>query len=250
MAKKVFLDIETLPPCEENRECVAAAFARDIGTQEANLEDQEITRLADERFRGLALQGEYGRLLAIGIIIEEDSTVLYHGLLGRDRETGLFHLDEARTLRSFWKLLRNFDDRHDLLIGHNLLDFDLQFLCKRSVIHSAKPSFDVRFARFRRRPVYDTMWEWTRWRKCIGLSELADVLGLQNPKTQGVDGNNVYDLYRAGNYTEIALYCMRDVECVREIYYRLNYLKAPTLAPYELNCGSVNSPVLAELCSR
>jgi hypothetical protein len=248
MAKRVFLDIETLPPGEEYREQVAAAIARDAGAQEDSLEDYEIARLIDERFRGLALQGEYGRLLAIGIILEDDSTVMYRGLLGRDRETGSFHLDEARTLKAFWRLLRDFDDRHDMLIGHNLLDFDLQFLCKRSVIHSIRPSFDVCFARFKRRPVFDTMWEWTHWRKCIGLSELANILGLSDPKSQGVDGGKVYDLYQAGNHGDIALYCMRDVECVREIYYRLNYTQAAPLEPYVLDAGTLKSPAVTGAC--
>ncbi|HKG96348.1 MAG TPA: hypothetical protein VKA97_00940 [Pyrinomonadaceae bacterium] len=35
----------------------------------------------------------------------------------------MFHLDEARTLRAFWKLLKGFNVRHDQIIGHNLFDF-------------------------------------------------------------------------------------------------------------------------------
>jgi hypothetical protein len=33
----------------------------------------------------------------------------------------MFHLDEARKLRGFWKLLREFNVSRDLVIGHKLL---------------------------------------------------------------------------------------------------------------------------------
>lgn len=243
MTKRVFLDIETLPPDENQRGRVAEEVVQEM--ESSHILGDDLTLLIDERYKGLALHGEYGRLLAIGIIVEEDSSVLYHGVLGRDRLTGRFHLDEVRTLRSFWKLLRGFNDRCDLLVGHNVLDFDLQFLCKRSIIHNVKPSFNICFARFRQRPVFDTMWEWSHWRKCISLQELAEILGIKSPKSDGIDGSLIYENYCMGNHDEIALYCMRDVECVREIYYRMNFLQSPPLEPYSKGINSNASSTVA-----
>src|SRR5688500_16477212 len=117
MATKVFLDAETLPPDESD-----PLTGCESGTR------------TEEEYRKLARNPQFGRILCIGLIVERDGEVITRGVLGRDRSTGLFHLDEARILRAFWKLVRDFDDRRDLFIGFNLLDFDLHYICTRSVI--------------------------------------------------------------------------------------------------------------------
>ena len=206
MATKVYLDAETLPP--------------DPSDPAAG---ELLNSLTDEEFRQLSLNPQYGRVLCIGVIVERDNQISQRGVLGRCRETGRFHLDEGRTLRSFWNLLRGFDPRRDLLIGFNLLDFDLHFICTRSVIRRVKPSLSVCFARYRAAPVFDCMWEFTHWRHRIKLDDLARVLGLESPKQDGVDGSRVYDLFVEGRHQEIADYCMRDCECARAIYRRLNF---------------------------
>jgi hypothetical protein len=204
MVTKVFLDAETLPPDESDPLC-----GRESGSG------------ADEEFRQLALKPEFGRILCIGLIIERDGEVVTRGVLGRDRSTGRFHLDEARILRAFWKLIKDFDERRDLIIGFNVLDFDLHYIYTRSVIRRVRPSIDVCFARYRQRPVFDCMWAFTHWRHRISLDDLARVLGLDSPKQDGMDGSRVYDLFLEGRHQEIADYVMRDCECTRAIYRRL-----------------------------
>jgi predicted PolB exonuclease-like 3'-5' exonuclease len=138
----------------------------------------------------------------------------------------LFHLDEGRTLRAFWKLLRNFNPRRDLLIGHNIFDFDLLFLYKRSVIHRVRPSVELSFARYRSQPIFDTMYEWEKWRwgrRHASLDELARVLNLPSSK-QEMDGARVYEEFCAGHHERIACYCMKDVELTRQVYYRLTFM--------------------------
>jgi predicted PolB exonuclease-like 3'-5' exonuclease len=135
----------------------------------------------------------------------------------------MFHLDEARTLRAFWKLLKCFNTKRDLIVGHNVFEFDLLFLYKRSIIQRVKPSVNLCFARYRSQPIFDTMHEWEKWkwsRKYASLDELARVLSLETSK-QGIDGSQVYDKFCAGCHDEIARYCMRDVELVRQVYYRM-----------------------------
>jgi hypothetical protein len=208
MAMRVFLDAETLPPEREDP-----------------LVREKYPGCEDEEFRTLALNPEYGRLLCVGLVIERDGVVTTRGVLGRDRETRRFHLDEARTLRAFWKLVSAFDARRDLMIGFNLLDFDLHYICTRSVIRRVRPSIDVCFARFRSRPIFDVMWEFTHWRKRISLNDVSEVLGLESSKRDGVNGSKVYDLFTEGRHEEIADYCMRDVELTRAVYYRLNFIE-------------------------
>lgn len=213
MVTKVFLDAETLPPDESDKVSGSESGSR-----------------TEEEFRQLALNPQFGRILCLGLIIERDGEVVTRGVLGRDRSTGRFHLDEARILRAFWKLVSDFDDRRDLLIGFNLLDFDLHFIFTRSVIKRVRPSINVCFARYRSRPVYDVMWEFCHWRHRISLDALAKILGLQSSKN-GISGASVYDFFLAGRHEEIADYCLKDVELTRAIFRRLNFIDEPTEDP-------------------
>ena len=208
MARRIFVDIETLPPDKGGA---------GVGVRE------EIGSCSDEEFRRLALDGDFGRVLTVGVIVEQDGQVIHRGLLGRERRTMMFHLDEARTLRGFWKLMKGFSLSRDLVVGHNVFDFDLPFLYKRSVIQRVPPTVELSFARYRSRPVFDTMHQWNKWspRKFVSLDRLAKVLGLESSKGWGGDGRLVYDRFCEGFHKEIADYCMRDVELVRQIYYRM-----------------------------
>lgn len=145
MGRRIFVDIETLPPDKDDCERGAAG---------------EVAGCSDEEYRRLALDGDFGRVLTVGVIVEMDGQVMHRGLLGRERQTMMFHLDEARTLRGFWKLLKGFDVRRDQVVGHNLFDFDLPFLYKRSVIQHVRPAIKLPFTRYRSQPIFDTMHQW------------------------------------------------------------------------------------------
>ena len=212
--RKIFLDIETLPPDKETF------------VSSASLESAD-----DNEFKKLALKAEKGRVLTVGVIVEENDLVVHQGLFGRDRKSGMFHLDEARTLRSFWNFVGETVEGRDLSVGHNILDFDLPFLIKRSIVHRIKPA-KISFARFRQSPIFDTMWQWSLWRERISLNQVAEAIGVASPKNGGVDGSQIYDCFSAGKHEEIAEYCMRDVECTREVYYRLSFETAPAIELY------------------
>lgn len=231
MGKRIYLDIETLPPAEETKAVILQGLRQQKLRMQETVNDDDLAMMADEEYRQYALKGERGRLLTIGLLIEEDGVILQQGCLGRDRATRQYHLDEARTLRAFWKLVANFNPSRDLFIGHNILDFDLPFIYQRSIIHQIKPTIHLPFRRFQRQPIFDTMWEWSCWRHRISLDNLAQALAVPSPKEAGVTGSNVYDLYQQGRHEEIAQYCMRDVLCVREVFHRLQYETAPSLLP-------------------
>jgi uncharacterized protein (DUF3820 family) len=228
MSKRLFIDIETLPPPEETRASINPVLVSKLENKHREALCAASVECTEEQFRQLALYAEYGRVLTVGMIVEQDGKIVCRGVLGRERESMRFHLDEAKTLRGFWKQLRDFDERQDLIIGHNIFDFDLLFLYKRSIIHRVQPSIRLSFARYRSRPIFDTMkeWEFWGWRPGIKLGELAEVLQLGTTKMDGMDGSSIYDRFCEGYHQEIADYCMRDVEVTREIYYRLTFEQA------------------------
>jgi hypothetical protein len=205
--KRVFIDIETVPPERDNQ----------------RLPDH-LAQLGNEEFRRLSLDGVWGRILCICLIIEQGERNR-RLLLGMDPATRSFHLDEARTLNAFWRLLADFDVRYDLLCGFNLLDFDLLFIYQRSIINRIKPTVQIPFKRFCSRPIYDVMWCFTQWRRRISLDEVSRALGLESSKQDGIDGSRVYDLYLAGEHEAIADYCERDTLLVQDIFKRLNFIE-------------------------
>lgn len=240
MPLRIFLDIETIPPDDEVKvhlkPCIIEKILRSHKSitksqkSDSNDDSDDINKsgqatYSDELFRTLALHAEIGRILCIGVILEKDGMEWRKGIFGYDTKSEVFHLDEKKSLRGFWKLLKKeFNPRSDLIVGHNIMDFDLPFIYKRSRILKVKPSFQFSFARYRSHPIYDTMREWALWnlRECtISLSLLAELLRIDLIKTEGIDGSRVYDEFLAGNHSLIAEYCLQDVEVTRAVYHQM-----------------------------
>ncbi len=193
MQRILFFDIETVPTDH------GFAHGKPRGADEPE----------DHYLKRLSLSAITARILCIGFALEPPADAPAEILAG----------DEAAILKEFWALV----ERTDLLVGHNVLDFDLKFLVQRSTIHRIKPSRDIPFARFRNAPVFDTMQEWTRWgREGVSLEGLALVFGLASPK-DGMDGSKVYPAFVAGQLDRIYRYCRGDVDTVRRVYRRLKF---------------------------
>jgi predicted PolB exonuclease-like 3'-5' exonuclease len=208
MAQRVFLDLECIPPDKNDP-----------------VHQEKLASCTEEEYRGLALRGEYAQILCIGLIVEDtNGQIIHRGVLGRDRCTMKFHMDEARTLRAFWRLLQSFNPQRDLLIGFNVLDYDLVVLKQRSIRHQIKPTCCIPHTRYRAAPVFDVMWEYQSWHRRISLDELARVMGLQSSKQNGIDGSKVYDLFLEGRHQEICDYCLADCDLTRALYYKINFL--------------------------
>jgi predicted PolB exonuclease-like 3'-5' exonuclease len=193
--KILYLDIETVP---------TERSLSDHGLLESQMQLDEA-----DLIKRLSLSAATAKILCLAYTLEPpvDATV------------DVLHGDERAILHGFWKLAT---EAH-LLVGHNVLDFDLRFICQRSIIHQIKPSRDIPFARFRSAPVYDTMQEWSKWgREHVSLDLLAKALAIPSPK-ESLDGSKVYPYFRAGKLDEIYEYCKRDVDTVRQVYRRLTF---------------------------
>ncbi len=237
MSLRIFLDIETIPPDEKEKSILSSNVLRYISScgnsyrQSPNFNQNKTSENCDEKcseelFRKLSLHAELGRILCIGVLLEKNGKEWRKGVFGYDTDSQTFHLNEEKTLRGFWKLMEEeFNPYRDLIVGHNVMDFDLPFIYKRSRILMVKPTVQLSFIRYRSRPIYDTMREWALWNmreRFISLSVLAELLGIELEKLDGIDGSRVYDEFMKGNHALIAEYCLRDVELSREIYHRMN----------------------------
>lgn len=200
---KLFLDIETLPVSGDQLQIIKQFY------EESKSKKKEMGTDFETYMRHTSFQGEFGRILCIGYAVDDEEVKCLSG-------------DEKDILTDFWHLAKN----ADLFIGHNIMEFDLRFIYKRSIIFGVKPSRDLSFARYRNNPIFDTMKEWEKWAsQGSSLHRLSIALGISSPKEEGIDGSQVYDFYLAGKTNEIIEYCKRDVTATREIYKRINFLK-------------------------
>lgn len=175
-----------------------------------------------------ALNGDFGRILCIGYSDEQSNNRPTAGVLGWNSETERFDLDEARMLTEFWNLMRGFNPARDRLVGHNIFDFDLRFILKRSRRYGIKPSVNLSFARYRSQPIYDLMCEWECWAfgAKVSLDRLAQIFSLPTSKSDEVNGSKVFELFEQGRHREIRDYCLRDVKLTRAIYRRMTFADA------------------------
>lgn len=208
---KLCFDIETLPAEEKYRDLVI-----ELGIQkEKKRFPKKILRLTkkkkEEIFRFSAISGDFGRIICIGFAIDDQKSEIISGT-------------EEEILTKWWQVA----NQADLFIGHNILDFDLRFIFKRSIIYKIKPSakhLNLSFARYRSFPIYDTMREWEKWNteSFIKLDTLAKIFNLESSKDGGIDGSQVYDFYKKEKLEEIYEYCKRDVDLTRKVYKLMSF---------------------------
>ncbi len=201
--RKLYFDIETLPADKSNESLLRRVYEKRVAKRGV-----ERVGNFDEFLRTTSMDGGLGRIFCIGYAQDNEPT---DALVGSEKDM----------LEKFWKLA----GVADLVIGHNVFDFDLPFIYQRSVVHQVRPSSDLFPRRYSANVVYDTYHEWTKWHrehKPGSLDYLADVLGLPTSK-QGIDGSQVYDYYLLGKKDEIIRYCQRDVELTRNIYKKLTF---------------------------
>jgi hypothetical protein len=204
--RKLFLDIETIPAPESKYEILKGIHARRL-ERHKNGTSTKPPETFEEYIESTGLDGAFGRICCISYAFDDEPVETLYG-------------EEAQILISFWKVA----EKADLFVGFNLMDFDLRFIYQRSIILGVKPSRMLNFARYRNDPIYDIMWEWSKWNNTkISLDTLAKALGIPSSKGGEIEGRNVAQAFRDGRLKEICEYCARDVEVTRSIYKRVTF---------------------------
>lgn len=136
--------------------------------------------------------------------------------------------DEVEVLSGFARLLGKLGPEWRLC-GHNIKEFDIPVICRRSIINGLLPlprqlqiygkkPWEMNFA--------DTLelWKFGDNRSFVSLALLTEVLGLPSPKGD-MDGSMVGKVYwRQGDLPRIQHYCEQDVKAVMNVVLRLSGL--------------------------
>jgi len=164
-----------------------------------------------------ALDAMTGRVVCIGMLMDDGNVAT---------EIVLADEDERRMITGFWNAMRT----GDVIVGHNVLDFDLRFLRQRSWILGIQPSraFDTR--RYYTADVVDTLQLWTNWsgnKKGVTLDALGAALGCGRKTGEGA---NVAQWWAEDDIDRIKKYCGDDVQLTYRVFCRLTYQEPRQLA--------------------
>ena len=177
-----------------------------------------------------ALDGMSGRVVCIGMLIDDQEAIT---------EITLTDEDERRLITEFWRTVAP----EDVLVGHNVLDFDLRFLRQRSWILGIKPSRTLDTRKYYSKEVIDTLQLWTNWGNKTGVT--LDALGaaLGCGKKSG-NGGKVAGWWAERDIDSIKTYCQEDVRLAYRIFCRLTY-REPKPVPSNVQPAPVGPPAVA-----
>ncbi|MAT39770.1 MAG: 3'-5' exonuclease [Ectothiorhodospiraceae bacterium] len=125
---------------------------------------------------------------------------------------------EEDVLRGFWKVVAQYEQ----IISYNGRGFDGPFLHLRSAMKNIKPTRNLvpyRYDASRHCDLLDQMSFYGSYRR-FSLDFVCTSMGIESPKRQGVTGMDVWELFREGNYKDIAEYNYRDLIATRELFLR------------------------------
>ena len=227
------MDIETLA-LPSFRDRVGPKLDRDYRLGNMRMEQQqrylEDIAAEEERVYQLgSLSATSGRVLSIAVHVGPVPGFELEGV-AKNQAEHVFGIDkdgneqeEAQALGGFLALMADFDRECDVVVGHNIIGFDLPFIFQRCLANNipVKPFVDL--SDYHVQAVFDTMRAW--WlgdrRSRVSLDDIAWALGLESSKTADVEGSKVFDLYQTGKLAEIREYNLNDVRLTRKVYERL-----------------------------
>ena len=208
-AKKLISETISAPATMKKAETIAE-WHNGVGKY-AGVKDAAI----EEAYRKTSFDGAKGEIISIAWAIDNGDIKSMSRSLGES---------EADLLNFFFVDLVHFlNGNNPFFIGHYISGFDLKFLFHRCVINGVMPPFKIPFIGRHDKDYYDTMIAWAGYKDRISQDNLCRALGIEG-KPDGIDGSKVWDFAKAGKIQEIEEYNRDDVDKVRQIYKKLNFI--------------------------
>jgi DNA polymerase elongation subunit (family B) len=189
--------------------------------------------LADLK-NGLGFSPLTGQIVAIGIYDgEREKGAVYFQASKNGKETNFEEngykfevMSEKDMLQKFWEIV----EKYETFVTFNGRQFDVPFLMVRSAIHGIRPSKNLLANRYlnyhpanaRHVDLLDQLTFYGALRKKGSLHLWCRAFGIESPKAQGVDGDDVKKLFESGKSADIARYNSRDLRATYELYTYYN----------------------------
>lgn len=210
-------DIETGPQSIESLTARMPEF-----DPPGNLKDPEKIKAAIEVKKqkwidDAALSAETGKIIAIGYKVNGE-------LIARIDS-------EEQLLADFWKLFLDGIPENRKIVGHNFLGFDWPFILRRSwAVGINPPEESYGIGRYRYDPIVDTMllWDVMGTRDFIGLSRLAQFLGVGSKTMSGADFAKLVET----NREQAIEYLENDIKLTEAVFLKMRPQRLEEDCPY------------------
>ena len=191
----------------------------------AEQEKDENTRdeKREEAIRYLSLYPFTAKVIVIGMLnVEtEKSYVLFESDTpseweNDEKKVKYKGLSEKEMLEQFWALAK----KTEQVITFNGRNFDIPFLMLRSAMLGVKPLKNFmgnRYDSALHLDLLDQVSFYGAVRK-FNLDFYCRSFGIESPKSKGITGMDVKELYDAGRIKDIAVYCGDDIKATFELY--------------------------------
>lgn len=222
----IAFDMETVGADWEQLDEPTRKYLRDRAARKSAREGLPEGGVDEMAHTGLSLAPGTGKIVSIALVNLETNhgALLYEGDTGwvdtADQATRIFRGTEERMLQEFWQLL----ERYGRVVTYNGRNFDLPFAYIRSAIHGIRPGRNLlgnRYSIADHCDLSEVLTFFGAAQERFSLDYWCRRFGIHSPKSEGIDGSQVGDYYRAGRIHEIAKYCLRDAQATGEMYRKL-----------------------------
>lgn len=218
---KTVLDIETTAFSFESLSETQQEYI--LRSAEQEKDDAVREEKKEEAIRYLSLYPFTAKVIVIGMLNaeSENSYILFESSTPKEWENSgkqirYKGMPEKEMLEHFWSLARKFDT----LITFNGRNFDLPFLMLRSALLKVKPSKNFLGNRYDTSQHIDLLEQLSFYGQVrkFNLDFYCHSFGIESPKSKGVTGMDIKELYTAGRIDDIAIYCAGDIRATLELY--------------------------------
>lgn len=186
-------------------------------------EESEKQEKLKETERYLSLYPYTAKTIAIGLLNTETEGIL---VLFNDVDEQEWIVEEknitykSRGEKEILQLFWNYISKTDKVITFNGRNFDIPFLMLRSAMLAVKPSVNLIHNRYNITKHIDLLDQFTYYgiTRKFNLDFYCHAFGITSPKSKGISGMEVKELYKAGKVKDIAVYCGEDVMATYKLY--------------------------------
>ncbi len=191
----------------------------------------EYKLMLDDLKQGLGFSPLTGQIVALGMLdVDTGKAGVYYQSPGvdakRSEEDGVAYepMEEKEIVRRFWDVAA----KYQVFITFNGRGFDGPFLVTRSAVHGIRPTKNLMAGRYLYQQhadaihvdLLDQLTFYGATRRKGSLHLWCRAMGIKSPKSGGVTGDDVGDLFKKKKYLDIARYNVGDLHATRELYQK------------------------------
>lgn len=200
------IDIETIARPRAELEAIMPAFEAPGNIKDPVKIEAAIAAKREKWIADAALDATTGSIAIIGMLTPDGAV-----MLRADAMT------EADMLKQFWATQAS--AKFNVIVGHNLRNFDMPFIIRRSFIHGIPVPMGVLHHNRLTEKFVDTMELWAAGERgaSISLDNLAKALGVGQKSGSGADFGALWE----ANKDAAVEYCRHDLELTRRVAERM-----------------------------